>query len=159
MTRAEAKKQLKELGDLYKELPWKIGDAYIHLESRFGEKLPGLAMACGLSDYQLYDFVRMSQLWPQDSRIYNVPWSYYRDAGGDVEVAKRLLDAAVRNGWSRDQVRSARKQLKERMDEYGSTVSDRPTASSVEGEPGQDVRVALGDVSNHPVDSPGDNHP
>ncbi len=119
MTRAEAKKQLKELGDLYKELPWKIGDVYLHLESRFGEKLPGLAMELGLSEYQLYDFVRMSQLWPQDSRIYNVPWSYYRDAGGDVEVAKRLLDAAVRNGWSRDQVRSARKQLKERMDENG----------------------------------------
>ena len=184
MTLARAKEKLREIGTLYRQLPWDIGDLYLALESQFGEKLPGVAVQIGLSEYQLYDFVRMSNLWPRADRVYALPWSYYRDAGGDIEVARRLLSAADRQGWSRDQIRAARKLLKEKLDDR-KPRSTRRTNDSIAKDSGQlktrdigrrgagasaqrtddeglggvsqqDVRVALEDDSSDHVVSRGD---
>lgn len=159
----EAKRELRELGKQYRSLPWRIGDAYLDLEAHIGERLPGIAVELGLSEYLLYDFVRMSQLWSREFRVFDLPWSYYRDAGGDVETAWRLLDAAVQNGWSRDVLRKARKKLKEHMDDYDrhddrSSGSDPEAARRVEEITGEDVRMEINDVSNDPDHPSGDHH-
>lgn len=90
------------------ELPWMLGDLLMATDNPQGLRL---------SDTQLYDLDRVARLWPVETRSYPLPWSYYRDAGSDMEVAHKILRATVANGWSREQMRHARRMLIARVGE------------------------------------------
>lgn len=106
--------KLRGLARAYRRLPWMIGDAMIALEGEKGEKAFGkFGRETGLSEYQLYDMMRLATMWPQEARVYDLPWSYYRDAGGDRWVANKVLGATIKNGWSRAQMRRCLKLLRE----------------------------------------------
>lgn len=94
---------LKDLVRMQRAIPWVIGDRLSELDNF--ENL-------GLSDAQLYDFDRVARMWPIEYRKYDLPWSYYRDAGSDFEIADAVLEATERNGWSREQMRAARKLMR-----------------------------------------------
>ena len=91
----------------FRSLPWEIGDAMVELERDLGARAFAVFQETGLSDAQLYDLIRMAHMWAPAERNIDLSWSYYRDAGADKEVARRLLEATHRNGWSREQLRKA----------------------------------------------------
>jgi hypothetical protein len=105
-----ADKAVCQLTDLYFSLPWTLGDALMKCDN-----IPNVR----ISDTQAYDFDRVARMWPPGTRLYGLPWSYYRDAGSDIELAERVLDATERNGWSREQMRSVMKTMRREGHERG----------------------------------------
>lgn len=110
------RKTLKALAKTYRSLPWQIGDAMLAAAEQGDDVYGWIDRATGLSDQQLYDFSRLAAMWAPEERKWDLPWSYYRDAGGDKAIAVRLLAATSRNGWSRDQMRTARRLVLAEMD-------------------------------------------
>jgi hypothetical protein len=106
--------KLRGLARAYRRLPWMIGDAMIALEGEKGEKAFGtFGRETGLSEYQLYDMMRLATMWPKSKRVYDLPWSYYRDVGSDAFIANKVLEATIRQGWSREQMRRCVKRVRE----------------------------------------------
>jgi hypothetical protein len=81
-----------------------------------GDKAYTLFPIMGMSENTLYQMVRVSEFWPKEERDLRLSFSYYRDAGTGPE-AKQIIQAALRNGWSRDQLRAARKSLRKEVKE------------------------------------------
>lgn len=107
-----ATRRLSALLRAYNKLPWMIGDLLNELEESLGE-LANAATNVRFSEYVLYDFARMARLWKKEERTFDLPWSYYRDAGGDKEIATGVLAATERLGWSREQMRECVRKVRE----------------------------------------------
>jgi hypothetical protein len=104
-------KGLSSLVKLYMSLPWEIGDALNAMEDWYGERVYG-KIECRLPDSMLYDFARLARQWPPEDRKWDLPWSYYRDCGSDLALARRILAMTAKNGWSREQMRKALREAK-----------------------------------------------
>jgi len=76
-------------------------------------------LSTGLADSTLLDMARISERWPKKTRDESLGYAYYRDAGSDIEIATKLLRAAKERGWSRDQVRKARRLVEKYLEEGG----------------------------------------
>lgn len=115
MTRAEWKARFREMGVEARTALFKLGDMMIEAERETGEEAATLADETGLPREQLLDIIRVATIFPPDKRQPLLPWSYHRDAGSDPDLARALLDAAVRNGWSRKGMRAALREMRARL--------------------------------------------
>lgn len=97
------KSKLIGLSYAYRKIPWMLGDC---INAAQDTKLSSLVDNIGFSSAQLYDFARVADIWPEEERLgYQLAWTYFRDAGSDKAIAKPVLESALRNGYTRDQVR------------------------------------------------------
>jgi hypothetical protein len=115
LTRAQWAKIFLFLGQLKNMIMFYMGDAIHIAEHQLGESAPDVIQYSGLSVSECEDAERLARTFPPGTRYKDLPWSYHRDAGSDVEIAAQLLQAALNNDWSRDQLREARKELLSRL--------------------------------------------
>ena len=109
--------KLRALARAYRRLPWMMGDALNDMEDERGEEANAyLQQDTGLSEAQLYDFARVARHWPPEDRVFHLPWSFYRDAGTEIGVARRVLASTVKMGWSREQMRACLRKIREMED-------------------------------------------
>lgn len=108
LTAAQWVRLFEFLGLFHRASGFFVGDAMIECERQMGERSAELISATSLSSEQLQDFARLSERWDQEYRLYELPWSYHRDAGLDMVLARSLVQSALEHGWSRDQLRDAR---------------------------------------------------
>lgn len=111
MRKSEIRLLIRELREeilSYHQAPFRMGDMINLLEDVGGEKIYGLLDRLGIAESQLYDFARVARTFPPDDRPFKLPWTYYRDAGSDREIADPLLAAVVKNDWSRSMMRKAK---------------------------------------------------
>ena len=109
-----ARAKLRGLARAYRRMPWLIGDALNEAVYRDEGRAHGtFARDSGLSEYQLYDMARVASHWPKKDRVFDVPWSYYRDCGSDLGVAKAVLTSTVKMGWSREDMRRCLRRIRE----------------------------------------------
>lgn len=116
MNYSEYKAEFKRLGLLSRMIGFQIGDLILDAEEHIGTKTYQAMLETGLADSTLMDFSRVADRWPEGTRREKLGFAYHRDAGSDMEIAERLLRAAEDNGWSREQLRKAKKQLEEVVD-------------------------------------------
>ena len=110
MKKKNRRKLLQALALGYRKIPWLIGDLLNRVEDTSHSNISD---GTGFSDPQLYDFARVAKIFKKEDRLdYVLPWTYFRDAGSDRKYAIPALQAAVRNGWSREQLRQAVRALK-----------------------------------------------
>ena len=110
------KEIFKELGDSHRMGLFHIGDAILECERQYGESAPEFVAYSQLSVSQLLDASRVALAFPPEVRDVSLGFHMYRDAGADMSIARAILSAASRNGWSREQLRAAKKALKEELD-------------------------------------------
>jgi len=116
--KTQLRTKLRGLARAYRNLPWMIGDAINEGDRTNGEDVYTLAGELRLSEAQLYDFARVARVWPRSKRVFDLPWSYYRDAGTDLGVAGAVLSSTCKMGWSRDQMRQCLQRIRKLSDEH-----------------------------------------
>lgn len=117
MTPGEWKKNFKSLGEKHRHSMFDIGDQVNECVRQHGEKAYQLIESIGLATDTVLQAARVAERWPLGSRFNSLGYAYHRDAGLDMDVARPLLECAVRNGWSRDTFRAARKELIRKLNE------------------------------------------
>ena len=106
--------KLRAIARAYRRLPWMIGDALNEMEDEGGEDAYAhFEKDTGFSAAQLYDFARLARLWGPKDRVFHLSWSFYRDAGAEIGVARRVLASTVKMGWSREQMRACLRKIRE----------------------------------------------
>lgn len=119
LTVGEWRKKFSALGKAHRMAGFEIGWAILECVEQHGDKAyQWVSEDIGLAENTLLSMMRLAERWPRDEVDTDLGYAYYRDAGLDAAVAKKLLEATKENGWSRDQMRKAKRRLEHEL--YGS---------------------------------------
>lgn len=125
-TKTQWKNVFKVLGERHRMGLFYLGDAILECERQMGESSAELVAYSQLSVSQLLDSSRVAVAFPAPGRNTSLGFHLYRDAGSEMSIARPLLEAASRKGWSRDQLRSARRELVKAIEEADEETSKSP---------------------------------
>jgi hypothetical protein len=112
-TPGETRNYFKELGARHRNGLFEIGDAINEAIRQHGDKAHAWFPDFGLADNTLLQAARVAERWPVASRFPELGYTFHRDAGLDLDIARPILRATLKNGWTRDQMREALRSLKE----------------------------------------------
>lgn len=130
---------------------WWLGDLLLFGESRYGEEYAQALHAARLSERQLNRYRYVCQQIARSRRRENLPFSYHEEVSG-LEPADQdaLLRRAESEGWSREELREARRNVVRRVPPAAgrSAVVLEPPAATVDAARGlSDARKALETVA------------
>jgi hypothetical protein len=111
MTVGEWRNKFAVLGKTHRMAGFEIGWAILECVEQHGDKAYQWMMDLGLAENTLLSMARLAERWPREEVDTDLGFAYYRDAGLDKEFAEKLLAATKKNGWSREQMRKAKKEL------------------------------------------------
>lgn len=97
-------------GQLHRTSSWLIGDLLNHIERVYGETYAQAAEATGLSKGALMNYTSVCAHIPRSRRRPKVPFSTHMEVAY-LEPAEqdRWLKEADKQGWTKEQLRAARK--------------------------------------------------
>jgi predicted ATPase len=107
-----------ELGLQSRMIGFVIGDTILDCEEELGGAAHQAMLSSGLADSTLLDMARIAARWPAHTRDDSLGYAFYRDAGSDIEVATKLLSSAKKLGWSRADLRQAKRAVESALEEY-----------------------------------------
>lgn len=97
-------------GQLHRTSAWLIGDLLNHIERVYGETYAQAAEATGLSKGALMNYTSVCRNIPRSRRRPTVPFSTHMDVAYlEPAEQERWLKEAADKGWTKEELRSARK--------------------------------------------------
>ena len=111
------KEIFRELGKTHRMAGFEIGWSILECVRQHGDQAYQWMLELGLAENTLLGMARVAERWPREEVDTAMGFAYYRDAGLDKEFATKLIEATKKNGWSREQMRRAKKDLEQEL--YG----------------------------------------
>lgn len=119
---------------------WVIGDLIRFGEDKWPDRYTQAIELTGKSDQHLYNVVWVSKVWKPEHRRADVSWSHHLELSGIRDENQRLywINRAAEEGWTREELRNARKQIKEHE------ALDKPTVV-IPDDTHHNIRAAIAD--------------
>lgn len=117
----------QRLVQAHKATPWMLGDWLLYGEFTYGSRYAAAADACGLERQTLRVFAMVSGHFHPERRRAKLSFDHHR-AVVPLGIAdqERLLDAAERLGWTRDELRGAVNDERRQLADDASTRTLEP---------------------------------
>lgn len=123
-----------------KVVNWVIGDLLKFGEGKWPDRYAQAIEITGKSDQHLYNVVWVAKVWKPEERHPDVSWSHHLELCGIRDDEERLywINKTADEGWTREQLRDARKNVRE------NAILDKPSVE-VPDDATRGLRTAIAD--------------